>query len=131
MIVDATYYGSDPDVSNNSGLTVNQFGAAAPVATASAACKAAPSGCTSDAEFLAAQGSQYASYWKNIGNSNWSWGGGAMTDANAPAQIKARHTELINCQFVDGHVKAVRWEKVVGDVCMWATDVDGPHPNCN
>ena len=131
MIVDATYYGSDPDVSNDSGLTVNQFGAAAPVASASTACQAAPSGCTSDAEFLAAQGGQYANYWKNIGNANWSWGGGTLSKTDAPAMVKARHTELVNVQFSDGHAKAIRWERVVGDVCLWATDIDGPHPNCN
>jgi len=54
-----------------------------------------------------------------------------VTDAQAPALIKARHTELVNCQFADGHAKAVRWERVVGDICLWATDFNGPHPNCN
>ncbi len=125
LVVDATYYGACPDVTNKSGLLKNNIGS-----PSDGAC-AAGGTCASDAGFLAGQGSQYSSYWKNIGNSNWSWGGATLADADAPALIKARHTELINCQFVDGHVKAVRWEQVVGDICLWTNDLNGPHPNCN
>ena len=45
--------------------------------------------------------------------------------------IPQRHQNLINCQFVDGHVKAIHWQQVVGDVCLWTTDSDAPHPACN
>ncbi len=116
-ICDATYYGVNPDVNNDSGTLVHQNDGS--------------QGGTSDKAFLNNQGGQYHNYWMNIGNSNWSWSGGTVTAAQAPALIKARHTELVNCQFADGHCKAVRWEKVVGDICMWATDFNGPHPQCN
>ena len=122
VIVDATYYGACPDVLNQSGTLKNQNDGS--------------QGGTSDKDFLAAQSGtkagQYESYWKNIGNSKYSW---AQTAIPGPAQaigdIKSRHTELINCQFADGHAKAMRWEKVVGDTCLWATDFNGPHPQCN
>jgi len=126
LITDATYYGVCPDVQNKSGLLKNNIGA-----PGDAACAAGAASCNSDAGFLLGQGSQYVNYWKNIGNSNWSWSAGATTDTDAPSLIKARHTELINCQFVDGHVKAVRWEQVVGDICLWTTDLNGAHPACN
>jgi len=116
-VCDATYYGANPDTHNASGAEVNENDGS--------------QGGISDKIFLDNQGGQYQSYWKNIGNSNWSWSGGTVTDAQAPALIKARHTELVNCQFADGHAKAVRWERVVGDICLWATDFNGPHPNCN
>ncbi len=125
-VCDATYYGVNPDVSNGSGTLVHQNDGTHP----------GDSG-TTDAQFFINQDNgttgQYEGYWKNIGNSNQSWapGGGGVTDAAAPALIKARHTELINCQFADGHAKAIRWEKVVGDICMWATDFNGTHPQCN
>ncbi len=123
-ICDATYYGVNPDVGNASGTLVHA--------------NATGSGDTgiTDAAFFVKQdhgtAGQYEGYWKNIGNSNQSWNGTAgVTDAAAPALIKARHTELINCQFADGHCKAVRWEKVVGDICYWATDFNGSHNQCN
>ena len=125
-VCDATYYGVNPDVGNKSGTLVHQNDGTHPGDTG-----------TTDAMFFSKQSGanagQYEGYWKNIGNSNQSWapGGGGVTDAAAPALIKARHTELIDCQFADGHCKAVRWEKVVGDICMWATDYNGSHPQCN
>ncbi len=118
LMTDATYYGVCPDVNNQSGMTVTDNLNTDPT--------------NGDVPFLNNQGGQYKSYWMNIGNSNWSWStGSAVTPAQALQMIPSRHISLINCQFADGHVKAIRYEKVVGDVCLWATDFNGPHPNCN
>lgn len=113
LVLDSSYYGACPDVSNQSGLAdASKMNGG-------------------ETAYLNAQGPQYVSYWKNIGNGGWSANKGQTTADAAKIAGKARHTELINCQFVDGHVKAIRYEKVVGDVCLWTTDQDGPHPNCN
>ena len=129
MITDSTYYGVCPDVTNQTGTLVNNIGG-----TSDAAC-AAGAACNSDEGYLKAQSgantSQYESYWQNIGNSKYSYAATLPSVAQAESDIKSRHTELINCQFADGHVKAMRWEKVVGDICLWATDYNGAHPNCN
>jgi prepilin-type N-terminal cleavage/methylation domain-containing protein len=117
MIVDASYYGACPDVNNDSGTTVTANLNTDPA--------------NGDVAFLNNQGGQYKSYWKNIGNGKWSWGNATQSASAAMQQIPNRHTSLIDCQFADGHVKAIRYEKVVGDVCLWATDFNGPHPNCN
>ncbi len=121
MITDATYYGVCPDVTNATGLLQNANDGS--------------QGGTSDAAFIKAQSgsnaNQYESYWQNIGNSKYSYATTLPSTAQAISDIKSRHTELINCQFADGHAKALRFEKVVGDVCLWATDFNGPHPSCN
>ncbi len=121
QIVDATYYGACPDVSNTSGMLQNTNDGS--------------QGGTSDKAFLAAQSGanagQYESYWKNIGNSKYSYATSQPSTTQALSDIQSRHTSLINCQFADGHAKAVRYEQVVGNICLWATDQNGPHPNCN
>ncbi len=117
MIVDATYYGAAPDVINESGLT--NFN------------NCANAGCAAELGYLNAQGVQYKSYWKNIGNANWSWGGGTLGGAAAVPLGKGRHSEQIDVQFVDGHAKAIPYNRIVGDVCLWTTDAEGAHPNCN
>jgi prepilin-type N-terminal cleavage/methylation domain-containing protein/prepilin-type processing-associated H-X9-DG protein len=114
LLVDASYYGAVPDITNESGMaiTANMSG--------------------NELAFINSQGGQYKSYWKNIGNSKWSWNNGVNTDPVTAIQgIKGRHNEQINCQFVDGHVKSIPFAKVIGDVCLWTTDQDGAHPNCN
>jgi len=85
----------------------------------------------------------YAFYWKNIGGANWSYNGGetgplesrADGGANMPQAAITQGENLfnntINCQFVDGHAKAVSYNSIVGDVCFWTTDQDASHPNCN
>ena len=125
MITDATYYGVAPDLSltNESGVQQTSHFSNGTDATV-------------EATLANSQGVQYVHYWKNIGNSRMSYNvnGGAWaepTNAQADSDIQARHTSLINCQFADGHVKSLRWEQVVGDVCLWTTDADGPHPACN
>jgi len=125
MVTDSTYYGVGPDVGNESG-------AASSFASHYSTGSAGPG--SPEYTFVngqGANGTQYTEYWKNIGNSNYSWSNATVTNLTAPSLIKARHTEFIDCQFVDGHVKAVRWTNVVGDICLWTTDADAPHPNCN
>jgi prepilin-type N-terminal cleavage/methylation domain-containing protein/prepilin-type processing-associated H-X9-DG protein len=116
LMVDATYYGAGPDVLNQSGYLRNAN--------------------ANDAQFAQVNGKQYPNYWKNIGNSLWSYyPGGATNDVPAPADAIAlgrkRHNQQINCQFVDGHTKSVAYDRIIGDVCLWATDTDGSHPGCN
>jgi prepilin-type N-terminal cleavage/methylation domain-containing protein len=117
LLCDATYYGAAPDVTNQSGLLRNAN--------------------ANDATFATVNGGQYVNYWKNIGNSLWSYypgGGGSTSNPTIPEaidKIKSRHSQTIVCQFADGHTKAVQWDRVVGDVCLWATDADGPHLGCN
>ena len=125
QIVDATYYGAVPDITNQTGTLQNAN--------------------ATDAQFVANQDSaatpgpapsstgQYESYWQNIGNSKYSYDQTPVPPAltQAESDIQSRHTSLINVQFSDGHAKAMRWEQVVGNICLWATDQSGPHPNCN
>lgn len=112
LITDASYYGALPDVTNESGLTVMSH----------------LNG--NEATFFNNQGGQYVNYWKNIGNANWSWSGGSLPAASAQQMGSSRHSSQINSQFVDGHVKAIPYNRVVGDICLWTTDADGAHPAC-
>ena len=119
MITDASYYGVVPDIANQSGkLNTNNLSG-------------------NELVFINAQGGQYKYYWKNIGNSNWSYTGGeggilkSGNEAQAVALGKGRHNQNINVQFADGHAKGLNYDKVIGDVCLWTTDQDGAHPNCN
>lgn len=118
LTLDATYYGADPDVSNASGF-MN-----------SADCVTGTD-CSVELAFLNAQGSQYASYWQNIGNGQWSYGGGVQTPAASVTAGQTRHMQQINVQFVDGHSKALPYSKAVGEICYWTTDREGSHPKCN
>ncbi len=126
-IIDASYYGAAPDVTNMTGGVVN-------IKTTPSGTCAAGAGDCSDADFAAAQGPQYASYWMNIGNANWSasasGGAGTLTPAAAQPLI-GRHLETVNALFADGHVKALRAVQAYGDICYWATDINGPHAGCN
>jgi len=84
-----------------------------------------------EAAYFNAQGGQYINYWMNVGNANWSWGGGTLTPAGALALGPNRHMNQVDCQFVDGHVKSVPYNRAIGDICLWTTDADGAHPACN
>lgn len=117
LTCDATYYGAGPDITNESGYLRNQN--------------------ATDAAYVTGLGSQYPEYWKNIGNSLWSYypGGASASVPTAASAItlgKGRHQGTIVCGFADGHCKAYPYERVVGDVCLWAVDsLSGAHPNCN
>ena len=112
MITDGSYYGLVPDITNQSGLTdttkLNGL----------------------EAAYVNNQGTQYKDYWKNIGSANWSYSGGTLSPADAILKGKQRHAQQINCQFADGHAKALPYNQAVGNVCYWTTDTDGAHPNC-
>jgi prepilin-type N-terminal cleavage/methylation domain-containing protein/prepilin-type processing-associated H-X9-DG protein len=112
LMTEGTYYGAAPDVNSESGIPLKNSNG-------------------NDAAFVAAAGSQYPHYWANIGNAKWSYNGGTGNDPSAIPLGQSRHTGFINCQFVDGHAKAIRYENLISDVCYWATDADGAHPNCN
>ena len=109
-VTEGTYYGGNPDIANESGM-LNTYGGQYNPAN--------------DLAFLDAQGSQYRHYWANLGNSTWTQDGGAIP-ADYKNRLAGRHLETLNCLFADGHVKALRYDKVVGDVCMWAIDYSIP-----
>ncbi len=120
LVTDATYYGVAADVSNQSGLLNTAH--------------CTDGSCAAETNLANGFGGQYVNYWRNIGNAKWSWNGGAAMAPDPQASIdagQARHSSFINCQFVDGHAKSVRYEKLVGDVCYWTTDIEGSHPACN
>ena len=117
LVTDSSYYGVVPDVNNESGmLQVDKC--------------VNGTDCAKELAYVNAQGAQYASYWKNIGNANWSYSGGTLTAADAIPKGKARHNEQIQVQFVDGHTKAVQYNRAIGDICLWTTDAEGAHPKC-
>jgi prepilin-type N-terminal cleavage/methylation domain-containing protein/prepilin-type processing-associated H-X9-DG protein len=130
MITDSTYYGVAPDVCNYSGLMTN----AAPTGGGSTPTS---SGTNADCTYVTGQGAQYPFYFQNIGNAVWSWGTAPSESAPAPSEIQQdvagwqnRHQGFINCQFIDGHVKALRYADAVGNICYWSTDVNTAHPWC-
>jgi len=117
LVTDATYYGAAFDPTNASGFT--QVGHCVD-----------GTDCNVELAYFNNQGSQYKSYWENIGNAQWSYGGGTLAPAAAVVAGQTRHMNQVDCQFVDGHVKALPYARVVGDVCLWTTDAEGAHPNC-
>ena len=121
-IVDATYYGAAPDILGQSGMSPRG-------ANTTSGTDCTGGSCT-DAAFFASQGGQYQNYWENIGNANWSWGGGALSATDAKTLGPTRHFDTINCLFADGHVKSLKYNEVISNICLWATDINGPHPQC-
>ena len=118
LVVDATYYGAGFDVSNQSGLTdTSKF--------------TTPGSTATETSYFTTNGAQYPNYWKNLGNAKYSLGSADNGSTQAQADIPGRHQAVLNCQFADGHVKALPWKTVVGDICYWTTDVEGAHPKCN
>ena len=107
MIADASYYGVVPDVFNQSGkLRMDRF-QGNELATMQT--------------MLDAQGTQYKSYWMNVGGSNWSYSGGTVTPAQALVNGPKPFGGKLNAQFVDGHAKSTDYNQMIGDVCLWAT----------
>jgi len=115
MIVDATYYGAAPDFGQQSGLQINYNG------------KSDPTLLGKDDTFGSNQGVQYPQYWMNIGNSRYSWNNnnGAWSQpapATALANGPQRHSNMVDCLFVDGHAKAIPYNTVVSNMCLWVTN---------
>ncbi len=113
MITDARYYGAVPDIMNESGkLDLTRFTGTELADTQT---------------YVNNQGAQYKYYWKNIGGANWSYTGGesgplatGAGTAKAYALGKAFASGTLNVQFADGHAKATNYDKVIGDICLWA-----------
>jgi len=121
MLVDASFYGVVPDILNKSGLmdTSKLNG--------------------NEYQYILDQSKgvpQYEFYWKNIGGANWSYSGGEngpLRTGNEKAvldMMKNRYGGMLPAQFADGHSKVLPYQKLVGDICLWTTDSDGPHPKC-
>jgi prepilin-type N-terminal cleavage/methylation domain-containing protein/prepilin-type processing-associated H-X9-DG protein len=64
----------------------------------------------------------YNTYWRNIGNA-YVFGQNPDTDLTAPVKGKQRHSGMINCQFADGHSKAIAYDKLIVDKTLWCTTV--------
>jgi len=112
MIIDASYYGAGPDVTNESGLWrtdhANGF----------------------ESAYVTNQNTNYAHYWENQGASNWTQSGAATNPALAEQLIQKLYNGKLNVQWTDGHAKSLDWHQTVGDICVWSTDVEGAHPAC-
>ncbi len=119
LIADATYYGVCPDVNAESGIQPHYDGNTLASFT--------PNN-SSDATWLSTEGGFYTHYWRNMGGDQWSWakpypGTGATTDAAGElTRGNSRHSGFVNCQFVDGHVKALKYEDAVSNLCYWVID---------
>ncbi|MBS1725788.1 MAG: prepilin-type N-terminal cleavage/methylation domain-containing protein [Armatimonadetes bacterium] len=113
MIADARYYGAVPDIMNESGkLDLTKF---------------TGTELTDMQNFINNQGGQYKYYWKNLGGANWSYTGGesgplaaGAGTAKAYALGKAFAGGTLNAQFADGHAKNIPYDRIIGDICLWA-----------
>lgn len=115
MVTDATYYGAGPDVTNMTGKLIN----------ASVGGAQTNNGANDDANYVTGLGGQYPYYWMNIGDASWSWKNYQLSTAYVPQALTLgpnRHSKQVNCQFADGHTKAIPYDRVVGDMCLWVTD---------
>jgi prepilin-type N-terminal cleavage/methylation domain-containing protein/prepilin-type processing-associated H-X9-DG protein len=99
--LDGTYYGAMP---NPAGVGNVVFSG----------------GASNAGGFEGALGAQYPNYYGNIGNNKWSYSGGTFIDNESKGA--QRHMGLVNVLYVDGHVKAVRTEKISNDLCQWFID---------
>jgi prepilin-type N-terminal cleavage/methylation domain-containing protein/prepilin-type processing-associated H-X9-DG protein len=112
MIVDATYYGASVDVINESGFTIASH----------------LNG--KEAAYQISGGAQYAHYWQNVAAGTWSSPGGSQVPSVNVTNSLPFFQGKVNVQWVDGHAKSLAYQAVVGDICNWTTDAEGPHPNC-
>jgi len=120
LIVDASYYGVGPDVNSASGLGTANYNGDSTSAAAVAAITADKLLDSSTGE-----GAQYPNYWANVGNEVWSANFATKdTPSPSPATTTAlgRHTGLVNCMFADGHVKSIRVEQAILNMCYWVTN---------
>ncbi|BCM89611.1 hypothetical protein IAD21_01458 [Abditibacteriota bacterium] len=100
-VLDGTYYGAFPNMTTGVGNVVVTSNGSASTPTA----------------FASALGAQYVSYFGNIGNNKWSYNGGVFLDNETKGA--QRHMGMVNVLYADGHVKAVRTEKITNDLCQW------------
>jgi len=66
-----------------------------------------------------------ATYWMNIGNADYTMYGTSkkITPELAAQAGRSRHSGVINCTFLDGHAKAIAYDKLIDDPCYWVTEV--------
>jgi hypothetical protein len=112
MIMDGSFTGAAPDVSNESGLWnighANGY----------------------EATYAQSFDPNYLQFWMNQGGSYWSQSGGLVTPLQAGNLIPLVYNGRLNTACTDGHAKSLDWHVTVGDICYWTTDVEGAHPNC-
>jgi len=138
FFMDSGYWKVGPDVVNATGLTVCSHLTAG----------VCPGTGGSNAEYYqliggtvpANQSPYFVSFWANQGAGNYSQNGSNpqfVTSATTPSALQflatdiTRHDGRFNAVFIDGHAKNLPYQQTIGDVCLWTTDVEGPHPNCN
>ena len=139
LLMDAGYYGVGPDVMNATGITncANfTLGICGPTSPEYSQMTGLATGSPS---------TFYANYWANQGQGNYSQNGasdGAAPFAAGSAEPNGvnyqyltndlmRHGGHFNVEFTDTHAKNIPYQQTIGNICMWTTDVEGPHPNCN
>lgn len=122
MIIDATYYGTGPDVWNMSGkFQENKFSGTELADLRS---------------FIASQSgsntNQYENYWRNM-SVNYQFDAaptilGATSNQTANADVQKALTAgasffggKLNAQFVDGHAKSVNYADAIGNPCLWVS----------
>ena len=112
-VTDATYYGVLPRLTSATPVKVTKGGGAA-----------------TTTDYADANGSQYKSYWGNIGNNKWSYNSGTLNENEKDGA--SRHLNTINTLYTDGHVKSVQYGKLVDDQCAFfvpGTFVDSKNGN--
>jgi len=113
LMMDASFYGAAPDVSNESGLW--NFGNANGY----------------EAAYVESLDPSYQGYWMNQGGSNWTQSGETVTPLQALNLVPSLYNGRLNVAWADGHAKNLDWHVTVGNICYWSTDVEGAHPNCS
>ena len=136
--MDSGYWKVTPDVVNATGLTICSHltaGVCPPQGGTNAEYNQVVGG--SDPKN---QSPYFVSFWANQGGGRYSQDGSNpryITSTTAPpasqflTNVTSRHGGRFNAVFIDGHSKNLPYQQTVGDVCLWTTDVEGPHPNCH
>ena len=138
LLMESGYWKTGPDVVNATGLTI----------CANLTAGTCPGIGGTNAEYYqliggvipANQSRYFVSFWANQGGGTYSQNGSNPTyvtpSTNPPAsyflaQDNLRHSGRFNVEFADTHAKNLPYQQTIGNVCLWTTDVEGPHPNCN
>ena len=142
LVCDGTYYGGSFDITNITGGLNTHGGAYTPATGAGGAAGGGDLGWYAFQEGVAvgANNGQYENYFKNLGQSKFgydmtgaTWTGASYVNMNNTGgglpvpQAGMRHSGFINCQFVDGHVKAINAGNLITEPCYWVIDgtIDG------
>ena len=98
--MDATYYGVYPRMTGTTPVKVTLNGSA-----------------STTTAYATDNGSQYPSYWGNIGNNKWSYNAGTLIENERTGS--SRHLNTIVTLYVDGHVKSNQYSRLVDDQCAF------------